>query len=239
MKKPRVPHFGVNPKSYLYGEQLMELAKYLDQLSVEYDLDITLTAPYADIAAVKNATKHLFIMAQGMDGIEPGRGMGAILPESLKNAGAMGVMLNHAEKPMSVHQLVKAVQRAKELDMMTIICADSVEEAKMIAVLEPDEIVCEQTALIGTGITADDSYMEETLKAITSISPETWVLQGAGITSGEDCYRAIKNGSVSAGGTSGIVCAEDPFKTAREMVEAIVKARKELYEKEDGKENVW
>lgn len=235
MKKPRVPHFGVNPKSYLFGEKLIELAKYLDQLSEEYDLDITLTAPYADIAAVKNATKHLFIIAQGMDAIEPGRGMGAILPESLKNAGAMAVMLNHAERPMSISQLIKAVKRAKELDMMSIICADSVEEAKMIALLQPDEIICEQTELIGTGIVADDAYMDETLKAIKSVSPETWVLQGAGIKSGEDCYRSIKKGSVSAGGTSGIVCAEDPFKAAKEMVEAIVRARDELYGGEYGK----
>jgi triosephosphate isomerase len=229
MRIPRIPSFGVNPKSYLYGNELIELAKYLDKLSIEYDLDITLTAPYTDIAEVKKSTKNLIIYAQGMDGIYPGRGMGAVLPESIKNAGADGVMLNHAERPMTINQLVKAVKRAKELDLYTIVCADSVEEAKMIAILEPDEIVCEQTALIGTGIMADDNYMNATLNAIKEISPNTRVLQGAGIKNGEDCYRLIKMGYVSAGGTSCVVCADDPFAAAKDMVEGIVRARKELY----------
>lgn len=229
MRKPRIPSFGVNPKSYLYGEELIKLALYLDKLSEELDLDITFTAPYADLFEVRRQTKNLFIFAQGMDGITPGRGMGAVLPESLKDAGVDGVMLNHAERPMTLSQLVKAVKRAKELDLMTIVCADSVEDAKMIAILKPDEIVCEQTELIGTGVMADDKYMEDTLKAIKEISPDTWVLQAAGIKNGDDCYRAIKMGSVSAGGTSCVVCAEDPYAAAREMAEAIVKARKELY----------
>ena len=228
MKKIRIPSFGVNPKSYLYGEKLIDLAKYLDLLSEEYDLDISLTVPYADISSVRKATKNIFIYAQGMDGIEPGRGMGLVLPESIKNAGASGVMLNHAERPMTINQLVRAVKRAKELDLYCIICADSIEEAKMIAILEPDEIICEQTSLIGSGILASDEYMLNTLEAIKSISPNTRVLQGAGIKNGDDCYKLIKMGFISAGGTSCVVCAEDPYAAARDMVEGIVRARKEM-----------
>ena len=34
-RKLRVPFFVVNPKSYLYGEQVVELAKYTDALAVK------------------------------------------------------------------------------------------------------------------------------------------------------------------------------------------------------------
>ena len=36
--------------------------------------------------------------AQHMDLLEVGRGVGPVLPEALKAAGAVGVLLNHAEK---------------------------------------------------------------------------------------------------------------------------------------------
>ncbi|WP_307718674.1 hypothetical protein [Tetragenococcus halophilus] len=38
MKKIRAPFFMFNPKSYLYGEKLYELAKYADQLAEQYEL---------------------------------------------------------------------------------------------------------------------------------------------------------------------------------------------------------
>ena len=65
------------------------------------------------------------------------------LPESLAAAGAEGVMLNHVEKPLTLGVLKKTIERAKEVGLTTIVCADSIVEASMIAKLDPDIIVAE------------------------------------------------------------------------------------------------
>ena len=224
-RKLRVPFFVVNPKSYLYGEQVVELAKYTDALAVKYDFDVLFTAQHVDIAAVKAAAPHLIVTAQHMDGHKPGAGMGHILPEGIKAAGAEATFLNHAEHPMTVTALAKAMARADELGILTIVCADTVEEAKAIAKLGPDMMVCEPTSLIGTGKVSGKDYMTATNEAVKGVSPGTYVLQAAGIHNGQNVYDAIMSGADATGGTSGIVCAAAPHATLDEMIEALDRAR--------------
>lgn len=227
-RKLRTPFFTVNCKSYLYGEELKKLAIYADSLAEKYDVDILFTAQHVDLAMIKRETKHLVVTAQAMEGIQIGKGMGHILPEALKAAGVEATFLNHAENPLYVSQLVKVIQRANDLGILTVVCADSETDAEAIAKLQPDIMVCEQTSLIGTGKTADVSYMEATNKLVKSVSPNTYTLQAAGISTGDDVYKAIMSGADGTGGTSGIVCAKDPFATLNVMIKALVKAREDL-----------
>ena len=224
----KTPIFGINSKAYMYGEPLLELAEYADSLAAKYDISVMFSAPYTDLRSIASQTKHILLNAQGMDTIRPGRGMGHILPESLVNAGADGVFLNHAERPMIVSELVTAVFRAKELKLNTVILSDSVEEAKMTAMLEPTIIVCEQKKLIGSGKTADLEYMHVTKAAIKSICPNIIVLQGAGNRTAEDIYNAIKNGSEGSGASSGIFLAENPKEKISELFEGILRAREDF-----------
>ena len=231
MKKKKVlktPIFGINSKSYMYGDRLLDLAKYADQLAEEYDMTIMLSAPYVDLARIAQETKNLIVNAQGMDPTDVGRGMGHVLPESLANVGVDGVFLNHEERQMTSRQLVKAVSRATELGLNTIILVDSVEEAKMVAILEPTIIVCEQTKLIGTGKTSDAEYMHATREAIKQINPNIIVIQGAGNRTADDQYNAIKNGSEGSGASSGIFLAEDPKTKIKELLEGVIRARDEF-----------
>ena len=99
------PFFEIGPKSYLYGEEVLELAKLADAASKKYDVDIIFTTPYADIKTVADATDRLFVFAPHMDPLPVGRGLADILPESVKAAGAVGVMLNHCEKPLTYSTL--------------------------------------------------------------------------------------------------------------------------------------
>lgn len=223
----RTPFFVVNPKAYLYGDASIALAKHADRLAERYDADIFFTAQAADLFRVKEETKRLIVTAQHMDGIVPGKGMGHVLPEGLKSAGAEAVFLNHAENPMSVNQLARAMARADELELLTIVCADTVEEAQAIAHLHPDIMVCEPASLIGTGRVSGADYMRDTNEAVRAISPATLVLQAAGISTGEDVYRTISAGADGTGATSGIVAAKDPAAAMEEMVSALAKARSE------------
>lgn len=139
--------------------------------------------------------------------------------------GLGAVFLNHAERPLPLSQLVSAVKRCKELGLYSIVCADSLLDAKAIAKLEPDVMVCEPTELIGTGKTADKEYILSTQAAIADISPETLGLQAAGISSAKDVEYVIRNGAHGTGATSGIFAAVDPMATMVEMIEAVVKGR--------------
>lgn len=223
----RTPFFVVNPKAYLYGEQALALACYADQLAEQYDLDIFFTAQHVDLPLLKANTTHLILTAQHMDGLTPGAGMGHILPEALKAAGVEATFLNHAEHPVPFAALAKTMARADELGILTIVCADTVEEARALAMLRPDIMVCEPTSLIGTGTVSGGDYMAATNQAVKSVSPHTLVLQAAGISSGENVYAAIHSGADGTGGTSGIVAKPDPRAALLEMIEALDKARKE------------
>ena len=99
------PFFEIGPKSYLYGDDILDLALAADKASEKYDVDIIFTTPLVDIRRIKEATKRIHVFAPHMDPIYPGRGLADTLPESLVAAGAEGVMLNHCEKPLTFEVL--------------------------------------------------------------------------------------------------------------------------------------
>ncbi|MGI6573967.1 MAG: triose-phosphate isomerase [Fermentimonas sp.] len=222
------PFFEVGPKAYMYGERILRLAKAADEASEKYDVRVILTVQPSDIYRLAKETKQVLIFAQHMDPIPIGRGNGSILPEALKEAGAVGVILNHAEKPMTLADLAQAIKRADEVGLLSMVCADSIREAAAIAHLAPNIIVAEPTELIGTGQTSDEEYVIATTSAIKRVNPEIQVLQAAGIKDGKDVYRTIRAGADATGTTSGVMKAEDPEAMLDEMIAAVRKAWDDL-----------
>ena len=204
------PFFEIGPKAFIYGERMLQLAKVADEASAKYNVRIILTPQPSDIYLLAKETRHVLIFAQHIDPIEPGRGNGSILPEAVKAAGAVGVILNHAEKPMTLADLSKAIKRANEVGLITMVCADSIKEAEAIAQLSPNIIVPEPTELIGTGQTSDEEYVIATTSAIKKIDARIQVLQAAGIKNEQDVYKVIRAGADATGTTSGIMKAVNP-----------------------------
>ena len=122
-----------------------------------------------------------------------------------------------------------AVKRADEVGLATIVCADTVEDLKAIAKLSPNLVVAEPTELIGTGTTSDANYVRATIETVREINPDIMVLQGAGISNGQDVYNTIKLGAQATGSTSGIIKAADPEAMVEEMLSALRKAWDELH----------
>ncbi|MDD3094021.1 MAG: triose-phosphate isomerase, partial [Clostridia bacterium] len=148
-----------------------------------------------------------------------------------KAAGAVGVMLNHAEKPLTMEEIQKTIERADEVGLGTIVCSDTIEQMKQIAKMSPNLIVAEPTELIGTGQTSDISYVKESIETVKQINPEIMVLQGAGIKDGNDVYNVIKAGALATGSTSGIIKAKDPYAMVEEMIYSIRRAWDEIHNK--------
>lgn len=227
--KIKPPFFEIGPKAFMYGEEMLKLAKVIDKTAMKYDADIIVTPQYTDISLLANNTERIFVFAQHMDPLYPGRGLGSVLPEAVKAAGAVGVMLNHAEKPVSLEVLEQTIKRADEVGLGTIVCADTVEDVKSIAKMAPNIIVAEPTELIGTGTTSDSSYVAETIKTVEAINPDIMVLQGAGISNGQDVYNTIKLGAQATGTTSGIMKSDRPYEMVEEMIYNLRKAWDELH----------
>ncbi len=224
MEKVTVPFLFVNPKSYLYGKDSLALAQAADRVCEKYGIMIFFTCPYADLRMIAENTSHVVVTAQNMDSLVPGRGMGAVLPESLVEAGAKAVVLNHAENQKTLAELYACILRAKELGLITVVCADSTTEAKAVAQLGADVILAEPTELIGTGTTADENYIVGSTQAIKAVNPDTKVMIASGITTPEDCYKVVYLGADGTGSTSGIVKAPSPALRVEEMAAAIVDA---------------
>ena len=222
------PFFEIGPKAIIYGEEMLKLAKVIDKTAMKYDVDVILTPQYTDIKLLADNTERIFIFAQHMDYLKPGRGLGSVLPEAVKAAGAKGVMLNHAEKPLTLDVVEKTIRRAEEVGLATIVCADTVEDVKTIAKMGPDMIVAEPTELIGTGTTSDSNYVIDTINTVREINDKIMVLQGAGISNGQDVYNTIKLGAQATGSTSGILKADDPYAMVEEMLFNLRKAWDEM-----------
>lgn len=222
--KIKAPFFEIGPKSYLFGQDVIDLAKAADKASEKYGVDIIFTTPVVEIARVKAATKHIHVFAPHMDPLKPGRGLADILPESLVAAGAEGVMLNHCEKPLSLGVLRETIRRADEVGLTTIVCADSLAEAGMIAMLKPNIIVAEPSELIGTGVSVGPEYVAAAAKAVKDVDPSILVLTAAGIANGRDVYNTIFAGADATGSSSGVAKAADRAAMVDEMIGAVRKA---------------
>ena len=63
--KIKAPFFEIGPKCYMYGDEMLALAKVIDRVAIKYDVDILLTPVYTDIKNIADnrilCNCHLFI----------------------------------------------------------------------------------------------------------------------------------------------------------------------------------
>ncbi len=228
----RPPIFEVGLKGYAHGAEAVRLAVAADRLSAEHDVAIVFDPQAVDLAAVAAATSRLLVFAQHMDPVEVGRGVGAVLPEAVRDAGAQGVLLNHSERRLSLTDLRRTIERAKEVGLETLVCADSPEEAAAIALFGPDIVLSEPPELIATGrstATEMREFVERTIELVGRVNPSVLVMCGAGIHDARDVAAMLRLGVAGTGSSSGILKAPDPAARMAEMVEATGRTWRELH----------
>ena len=224
MRRPITPYFETGIKCYIYGQAELEYALACEKAALQHDVDVLFISSYVKLKTIAETCPHLFVIAPYMDNIRPGRGMGMVLPESLKAAGAAGVVINHSEKPMALGDIKGCIDRCRELDMLSFVCANTTDEAMAIAQLHPNIINPEPSELIGSGKSADMEYVNRTVDAIKAIDDTILIEIAAGISKPEDVYRYIASGSDAAGAASGILNSDDPTTRLHEMIAAVKRA---------------
>jgi triosephosphate isomerase len=232
----QVPFFELGPKAYIYGQEMLALARFGDVLSERYDVAIILTPQTVDIRMLVQETGNLLIFAQHMDPLNIGRGVGSVLPEAIKAAGADGSLLNHAEKPIPHAKLRRTIQRADEVGLASMVCAGNLEEIETVSRMNPNILIAEAPELIGTGErpTEDREKIEAINAVVWNINPDIRVLHAAGISDGKDVYDVIAAGAQGTGSTSGVLTAKDPFAMLEEMVRSVREAWDDTHPRGEG-----
>ncbi|RLI05249.1 triose-phosphate isomerase [Candidatus Bathyarchaeota archaeon] len=224
--KLNLPAIIVNFKCYLEatGEKALQLAKTCEKVSNETGVTVAVAPQFSDITNIARETS-IPIFSQHIDPVKPGSHTGHILAEAVKEAGVIGSLINHSERRVPPETVKACVERAKELDLTTLVCADTPETCKRLAVFNPDIIAIEPPELIGTGIPvsrAKPEVVTEAVKAVETVNPSIPVLCGAGISTGVDVSAALKLGTKGVLLASGVVKAKDPRKVLLEMAESMV-----------------
>jgi triosephosphate isomerase len=221
MSKVRTPIILVNFKTYLEatGKKALELAKIAEKVSLETGVCIGVAPQFTDIQAIAREVE-IPVFAQHIDPIMPGNHTGHILVEAVKEAGAIGTLLNHSERQLILSDIAATVKRGKKAGLTICVCANSPEVSAAVAALNPDMLAIEPPELIGTGIPVSKAKPEvvtETIRHVKVVNPKVTILCGAGISSGEDVAAALKLGTKGVLLASGIVRSKEPYKILMEM----------------------
>jgi triosephosphate isomerase len=228
----RPPVFEIGLKGYLWGAEAVRLAVEADRLAAELGVTVIYDPQAVDIPAVAAAVRHVRVFAQHLDPVEPGRGVGAVLAEALRDAGATGALLNHSERPMTLSDTRRAIERARETGLATLVFADTPGEAGALARLGPDIVLAEPPQLIATGVSAGNvmaDFVAAALAAVKGVDPSILVMSGAGVNGPDDVDRIMRLGLDGTGSSSGILRAADPVAAMRAMLEATARAWHDLH----------
>jgi len=227
LTKVRTPFILVNFKTYseATGEKALKLAKTAEKISLETEVCIGIAPQFVDIAPISHAVS-IPVFAQHIDPIAPVSFTGHILPESIREAGAVGTLINHSERRLTLADIDATITRARESDLLSVVCANNASVSAAVAVLNPNMIAVEPPELIGTRIPVSKARPEVvsgTVELVKRINPDVVILCGAGITTGEDVAAALRLGTEGVLVSSGVVKAKDPYKALLEFAESITK----------------
>lgn len=223
--KLKVPIIIVNYKTYseATGKKAVKLSKIAEEVSRETGVTVGVAPQLVDLCSVCKAVS-IPVFAQHIDPILPGSSTGHVLLESVKEAGAIGTLINHSERRLKLSDIEAIIARTREADMISVVCTNNAAVSQAAAAINPDIVSLEPPELIGTGIPVSQSKPEvvkDTVAFVKHVNPRVVTLCGAGITKGEDVSAALKLGTKGVLVASGIVKAKDPRKVIMEFAEAV------------------
>ena len=222
--KLQPPMIIVNFKTYLEatGARAVELAKQAERASKETGVYIAVAPQFTDIKAVADAVE-IPVYAQHIDPIKPGSNTGQVLIEAVKQAGAVGTLINHSERQIKLADIDAVIRLSNQHELISCLCTNNPTTSASAAYLCPDIISIEPPELIGTGVAVSKAQPEavtNTIKLVRKVNDEAVILCGAGISCGEDVSVALKLGTHGVLVASGIVKAKNPYAMLREFADS-------------------
>ncbi len=205
------------------GKNAIMLATIADSVALETSANIGVVVESPSIYIIsKSVTIPVF--SQHIDLIENGPYTGHMLPESVKDWGAYGTIINHSEKNIEFRRIGRYIERAKEAKLRSVVCVSKIHEARKAAEFYPDYIALEEPSLISSGksISAEmPRTVEKFSEAVRECDPLIKTLCGAGIANAQDVKYARKLGMDGVLVSSAIVNFHNPKEKIMELASAL------------------
>lgn len=212
----------INFKTYeiAIGKKALELARIVEKVAKEKDANLAIAVEAPSLYIAKEISIPVF--AQHVDPAVYGKYTGHILPETVKELGVYGTLLNHSEKRLDGLDIKRHVDRCKSVGLKTMVCVQDLEEAKKVLFYSPDYMALEERDLIGSGESisrAEPEKIREFVKLFDGVV-DTIPICGAGVSTGEDVKAALELGTRGVILASAVGKAADPETVLRDLVSA-------------------
>ncbi|MFT4310258.1 MAG: triose-phosphate isomerase [Candidatus Woesearchaeota archaeon] len=212
----KFPLLIVNFKTYDtgVGQNALVVAKLCQKVAKATNTSIAIAVNAVDVHRIASKVR-IPVLAQHVDPVGYGAHTGHILIDALKQAGAQGTLLNHAEYPHA--QLQETITLCKQKKFFCCVCAPTTAQAKKIATYAPHIIAVEPPELIGSGISvssAKPSIIKNAVKAVGTIP----LLCGAGVSTQQDVSQAMQLGVKGVLLASGVMKSKDIEQTLKALV---------------------
>ncbi|MCX6688243.1 MAG: triose-phosphate isomerase [Methanoregula sp.] len=212
----------VNLKSYKegMGNRAHQITTAAQLIAKESGVTIGIAPTYIDL----HPLCHHFtvpIFAQHVDGYEPGAHTGHITADSLRLTGAVGSLVNHSERRLTLADIEGAVRALQAQKLVAVVCTNNEMTSAAAAALAPEYVAIEPPELIGSGVSvskANPEIIRRSVSLVHAVNPKTKVLTGAGIQTGECVKIAVDLGTDGVLLASSVVKAQDPGAVLRDLV---------------------
>lgn len=218
----KTPIVIVNFKAYRDGtaKNAVKLARICETVAKKTKASIAVAVQTADINAVSKAVS-IPVLAQHIDFVEYGANTGSVTADCVKANGAVGTLLNHSERPLSIEEIKKTIRFAKKKRLVTVLCAPDSDTASIISLFGPDFIAVEPPELIGGYISVTSAKPEIITDIVKNVVKGVVCLVGAGVKKKKDVKKSIKLGTRGVLVASGVVKAKNPEKVLTNLVEGL------------------
>ena len=219
-----LPRIIVNFKAYreALGRRALEIAKAAEEVWKETGVLIGIAPQAVDLREIASSVE-VPVFAQHVDPVEPGARTGSITAEAIKDAGAVGSLLNHSEKRMRIDEIETALNLLRKNGLISIVCANDPTVGKAVSDLKPDAVAVEPPELIGTGISVSEAKPEIVEKSVKMVQGIVYV--GAGVSKKEDVEKSLELGAYGVLLASAVAKAKDPRKKLLELAEGVLTAK--------------
>lgn len=201
------------------GINAVNLAKDHERMANELKVNIAVAGQAIDLPMLA-ASVSIPVLAQHVDGVGYGAFTGQICVDAIKTLGVDGALLNHSERRISDDQIAAAVKKMKEFGMISVVCAESMEECIYLAQFEPDFIAVEPPELIGGEVSVSTAKPHLISDAVRELGRNK-IIVGAGVKNATDVKIAMELGACGILVASGVVRAAKPMDALRDLCMAL------------------
>ena len=224
------PFILINCKAFPQGmgSRGQLIAEAAEAVMEESGVRIGMAPVYTEIHPISHHFR-IPVYAQHIDGVEPGAFTGHVTAAAVRHAGAVGTLVNHSERRLTLAGIEAAVKAARAARLESVVCTNNDPTTAAASALGPDYVAVEPPELIGSGISvckADPGIIIRSVEAARKVNPQVKVLTGAGIQSGDCVKTALDLGTNGVLLASSVVKAEDPAKVLRDLVSLVSVTKK-------------